>query len=120
MSLSMPLGLERNVAWLAIAVGVVALVSLASLALFYAVGTPYGAINDWTVGGAGLLSGVLVVMLHRRGTPVLPAVGMVATGAGVIGAVIVAVGAALRAKWKQGPVVFTEVTAYERPNRWTY
>lgn len=27
----------------------------------------------------------------------------------------VGVGTRFRAKWKQGPVIFTEVTAYERP-----
>ena len=31
----------------------------------------------------------------------------------------VGVGTRFRAKWKQGPVVFTEVTAYERPSNWT-
>ena len=31
----------------------------------------------------------------------------------------VGVGTRFRAKWKQGPVVFTEVTAYERPRNWT-
>jgi len=32
----------------------------------------------------------------------------------------VGIGTRFRAKWKQGPVVFTEVTAYERPRSWTY
>ncbi len=32
----------------------------------------------------------------------------------------VGVGTRFRAKWKQGPVVFPEVTAYERPRTWTY
>jgi uncharacterized protein YndB with AHSA1/START domain len=32
----------------------------------------------------------------------------------------VGVGTRFRAKWKQGPVVFTEVTTYERPRTWTY
>ncbi len=32
----------------------------------------------------------------------------------------VGVGTRFRANWKQGPVVFTEVTAYERPTSWTY
>ena len=32
----------------------------------------------------------------------------------------VEVGTRFRAKWKQGPVVFTELTAYERPSSWTY
>jgi uncharacterized protein YndB with AHSA1/START domain len=32
----------------------------------------------------------------------------------------VRVGTKYRAKWKQGPVVFTEVTRYDRPKAWTY
>ena len=32
----------------------------------------------------------------------------------------VGVGTRFRAKWKQGPVVLTEVTAFERPSAWTY
>lgn len=32
----------------------------------------------------------------------------------------VGLGTRFRAKWKQGPVIFTEVTAYERPHSWTY
>src|SRR4029078_4400938 len=30
------------------------------------------------------------------------------------------VGTRFRAKWKQGPVIFPELTAYERPHTWTY
>ncbi len=32
----------------------------------------------------------------------------------------VGVGTRFRAKWKQGPAVITEVTAYDRPRSWTY
>jgi len=32
----------------------------------------------------------------------------------------VGVGTRFRAKWKQGPVVITECTRYERPRTWTY
>jgi hypothetical protein len=32
----------------------------------------------------------------------------------------VGVGTKFRAKWKQGPVIFPEVTAYQRPHNWTY
>lgn len=32
----------------------------------------------------------------------------------------VGVGTRFRAKWKQGPVVFTEMTAYDRPTSWRY
>ena len=32
----------------------------------------------------------------------------------------VGVGTRFRAKWKQGPVIFPEVTEYQRPYNWTY
>ena len=32
----------------------------------------------------------------------------------------VGVGTQFRAKWKQGPVVITRITAYDRPRRWVY
>jgi len=32
----------------------------------------------------------------------------------------VRVGTRFRARWKQGPAIFPEVTAYERPRSWTY
>jgi hypothetical protein len=32
----------------------------------------------------------------------------------------VRVGTRFRAKWKQGPIVYTEVKAFDRPNRWVY
>lgn len=86
---------ERNVANLAVAVGVVGLVSVASLALFFAVGAPFGAINDWTIGLGGLLSALLVLMLRRLGIGAQLALGTVATGLAVAGAAIVVVGAAL-------------------------
>ena len=39
------------------------LVSLVALALFYALGSPFGAINDWTIGIGGALTGLLVIRL---------------------------------------------------------
>jgi len=32
----------------------------------------------------------------------------------------VGVGTKFRAKWKQGPIIFPEVTVYQRPHDWTY
>ena len=85
----------RSVASVALAVGAVALVSVASLALFFAVGKPFGAINDWTIGIVGVLSGLLAVVLYRR-NPLEPrAVRTIATSAAVVGGVIVAAGSAL-------------------------
>jgi hypothetical protein len=79
---------------LAITTGVVTLVSVVSLLLFFAVGKPFGAINDWTVGLAGLLSGLLAVAL-RGLEGGRPADSTLRTGVAVIGAAIVVVGAVL-------------------------
>jgi hypothetical protein len=79
---------------LAIATGVVTLVSVVSLLLFFAVGKPFGAINDWTVGLAGLLSGLLAVALRGLGRG-RGAGATLGTGVAVVGAAIVVVGAVL-------------------------
>ena len=83
---------DRTLGGLAVAIGAVALFSVASLAVFFAVGGPFGAINDWTIGVFGFLTGLLAIGLGRRGgtTP-----GMVVTGIAVIGAAIVVLGSAL-------------------------
>jgi hypothetical protein len=86
---------DRSVGQLAVAIGAIALISVASLALFFALGKPFGAINDWTVGLVGILSGLLALVLNRRGPGAPLAVGTVATDVAVVGAVIVAVGSAL-------------------------
>jgi hypothetical protein len=86
---------DRSVGQLAVAIGAIALISVASLALFFALGKPFGAINDWTVGLVGILSGLLALVLNRRGPGAPLAVGTVATGVAVVGAVVVAVGSAL-------------------------
>jgi len=91
----MDIGRDRSVAGVAVATGVVALVSVVSLALLYTVGKPFGAINDWTVGAVGLLSGLLALMIRRRGVAGSPGPATVSTGVAAVGAVIVAAGAAL-------------------------
>ena len=91
----MDTGRDRSVAGVAVATGVVALISVASLALFFAVGKPFGAINDWTIGVVGLLSGLLAAMIRSRGVAGSPGPGAVSTGAAVVGAVIVVAGSAL-------------------------
>jgi len=91
----MRMNLDGNVARLADAVGLVALGSVASLALFFTVGKPFGAINDWSIGVLGFLSGLLAVMLRRRGMPAPTGLGTAASAASVIGAAIVVVGSAL-------------------------
>lgn len=86
---------DRSVAGVAVATGVVALISVASLALFFAVGKPFGAINDWTIGLVGVLSGLLAAMIRNRGVAGPPGPGVVSTGVAVVGAAIVVAGSAL-------------------------
>jgi uncharacterized membrane protein len=59
-------GSDRITGGIAVLVGAVALISVASLAAFFAMGGLFGAINDWTIGVIGLLTGLLAVDLGRR------------------------------------------------------
>jgi hypothetical protein len=78
-------------AGIAVLGGVVGLISLASIAVFFAVGGPFGAINDWTVGLLGFLTGLLAVRQSRpdANRQVVPMT------LAIVGAVIVVVGSAL-------------------------
>jgi hypothetical protein len=89
------MGLDRNVARLALGVGIVGLGSVVSLALFFAVQGPFGAINDWSIGVFGALTVLLAIVLYRHGLIAPPSLAMLATGAAVVGGVIVVVGSAL-------------------------
>lgn len=75
---------------LALAVGLVAAGSAACLGIYFAVGGPFGTINDIGNAAIGVLSGWLAWRMHRRGRP-----GAVATGAALVGAAITVVGSAL-------------------------
>jgi hypothetical protein len=54
---------STSIGWMAVAVGVVQLVGLVSLIVFFAIGELFGALNDVCIGLAGILSGVLAWML---------------------------------------------------------
>lgn len=90
----MPKGWNRATGGLAIAIGVVGFASLVSLALFFAVGAPFGAINDWSIGLVALLCLVLVITVGR-GASALGSTGPLATIAGILGSLIVMLGSAL-------------------------
>jgi hypothetical protein len=89
------MGSDRITGGLAILGGTVALISLTSLAAFFAVGGPFGAINDWTIGVFGFLIGLLAVSQGRRDSMTRRPPGIVPIGLAVIGAAIVVVGSAL-------------------------
>jgi hypothetical protein len=88
------IGSERITGGIAVVLGAVALISAASLAAFFVVGGPFGAINDWTIGVIGLLTGLFAAGLGREGNAHV-ARGVVPIGFAVIGAAIVVVGSAL-------------------------
>jgi len=85
---------DRRDGTLAVVLGAVLLLSVASLALFFIVGGPFGSLNDWTIGIAGLLTGLLLVVREGREEVPAPA-GGIAVAIGVLGAVLVVAGAGL-------------------------
>lgn len=87
--------LVRGTGRLAIVIGLVTFASVASLTLFYAVAGPFGAINDWLIGLVGILTGLLALVIWRRGGPATASAGALATGVAVLGSAIVIVGSAL-------------------------
>lgn len=77
--------------------GIVGFASVVALAIFFAVGGPFGSINDWTIGAMGILTAILVIGLDGGdGSP-----GDLRSAAGawpalaVVGSAIVVVGAGL-------------------------
>ncbi|HJW22024.1 MAG TPA: hypothetical protein VJ506_06320 [Candidatus Limnocylindrales bacterium] len=80
---------------LAMATGVVGIGSTACLALLFAVGEPFGVLNDVGNGLLGVLSVGLAVALRRPGAGPAAAVGLAGLGAAisVVGSVLVTSGA---------------------------
>jgi hypothetical protein len=78
---------------IAIALGVVLLFSVVTLALFFAMGGPFGALNDWSIGAAGVLAAALVLSMRAGGLGGSSAGRVVGSALAVIGGVLVVVGA---------------------------
>ena len=78
---------------IAIALGVVLLFSVVTLALFFAMGGPFGALNDWSIGAAGVLAAALVLSMRAGGLGGPSAGRVVGSALAVIGGVLVVVGA---------------------------
>jgi hypothetical protein len=83
----------RKVAALAVALGVVLLFSVVMLALFFAVGGPFGALNDWSIGVAGVLAVGFVLATRAEGLGDRSTSSVVLSAVAVVGAVLVVVGA---------------------------
>ena len=82
----------RDTARLATAVGAIAIGSAACLGAFFAVGGPFGSINDIGNATVGVLSATLAWRLRRH---IAGRAGDLAVGAAAVGAAITVVGSAL-------------------------
>ena len=83
------------IGWVAIATGIVGLLGLAFIILFFRVGQPFGTLNDICIGLIAILSVVLVWMLYPKHHAQFPLLSQVALVIAMFGAVLVLVGTAL-------------------------
>jgi hypothetical protein len=83
----------RTVAAVALALGTVLLFSLVTLALFFAVGGPFGGLNDWSIGVSGVLAAAFVLAIRSSGLGDATVSGGILAAVAVVGAVLVVVGA---------------------------
>lgn len=87
------MGSVRSVAAIALALGLVLLFSLVMLALFFAGGGPFGALNDWSIGASGVLSVAFVFAVRASGLGRSSVSGVILPALAVLGAALVVVGA---------------------------
>jgi hypothetical protein len=83
------------VGWVAMMTGIVGLLASIFLILFFAVGQPFGTLNDAFIGLAGASSVVLAWMLHSHYRAQSPLLSWAALLVVAIGAFVVAVGSVL-------------------------
>jgi len=87
----------------AVASGVVALIGLIFIILFFTVGQPFGTLNDLCISLAAILSGGLAIMLYRVHHAQSPYLSLLALIVALVGALVVAAGSVLvisgRAGW---------------------
>jgi hypothetical protein len=89
----MGMGSVRSVAAIAVALGLVLLVSVVTLALFFAAGGPFGAVNDWSIGASGVLVVAFVLAIRASGLDRSSVGGVILSALAVLGAALVVVGA---------------------------
>ncbi len=86
---------SRRIGRLATAFGVVAILGLICIALFAAIGGPFGTLNDICVGLGGVLSGGLAWMLYPTIRAPAPRLSRFALGTSWVGAALCVVGSGL-------------------------
>jgi hypothetical protein len=96
---------DRATAWLALAIAVVTVLATISLALLFAIGQPFGSINDAGIGLEAVLTALLAWQLHAQYRTAAPALSYVALLAAVLGAAITVWGAYLVISGRTGFVL---------------
>ncbi len=86
---------SNPIGWVAIATGIVGLLGLAFIILFFTVGQPFGTLNDICIGLTAILSVVLAWVLYPQYHAQSPLFSKVALVIAMIGALLVMVGSAL-------------------------
>jgi hypothetical protein len=86
---------SSTVAWAAIATGVVGLLGLTFIMLFFAVGKPFGAFNDICNGLGAVLSAVLAWGLYPRLHAQSPLLSQTTLAIAVLGAILAVAGSYL-------------------------
>ena len=84
-----------TIGWMAIATGIVGILALVSIILFFTVGQPFGTINDICIGAAAIMSGVLAWMLTPQYHGQSPLLSQVALVVAMVGALVATVGSVL-------------------------
>jgi len=87
--------LSSNVAWVAIATGIIDLFGIAFIILFFTVGEPFGTVNDICNGLTAIATAVLAWMIYselRTQSPLVLVVAIVGAIVAVIGSVLVIFG----------------------------
>jgi hypothetical protein len=85
---------STTIGWTALVTGIAGVLSLVFIVLFFTIGQPFGTLNDFCIGLAGLSSGVLASMLYAEHHLQSP-LNQLALGLALIGAVVVALGSLL-------------------------
>ncbi|HLO14376.1 MAG TPA: hypothetical protein VK206_06085 [Anaerolineales bacterium] len=81
--------------YVALTIGVIAIVGLVFIILFYSTGGPFGTLNDLCVAVGGILSGILVGLLYPMYGAYAPRFSRIALVLGLIGALLAPIGSAL-------------------------
>ena len=84
-----------SIVWAAVAAGAVQLIGVVALAVFFAIGEPFGTLNDICIALAAVLSALLAWRLLAAPAGPAPVLAWLALGSAVLGALIVVAGNSL-------------------------